>query len=69
MWFEGGWTGSDNSVLCSIVDSPMGPFNLIGMLLLQNPNIAKGGGHHSGIQITGADVYFIVYHRHPLNPH
>jgi beta-xylosidase len=67
MWSEGGWTGPDYSVAYAIGDSPAGPFNRIGKILQQDPNIATGAGHHSVIQIPGTDEYYIVYHRRPLN--
>lgn len=67
MWSEGGWTGPDYSVAYAISDSPFGPFERIGKILEQDPNIGTGAGHHSVIQIPGTEEYYIVYHRHPLN--
>lgn len=67
MWSEGGWKGPDYCVAYAIGDSPVGPFNRIGKILQQDPNIATGAGHHSVIQIPGTDEYYIVYHRRPLN--
>lgn len=66
MWSEGGWTGPDYSVAYAIADSPFGPFKRIGKILKQDPDVATGAGHHSVIQIPGADEYYIVYHRRPL---
>ena len=66
MWSEGGWTGPDYCVAYAIADSPLGPFNRIGKILEQNPEVATGAGHHSVIQLPGKDQYYIVYHRHPL---
>lgn len=66
MWSEGGWTGPDYSVAYAIADSPLGPFERIGKILQQDPNIATGAGHHSVIQVPGQDQYYIVYHRRPL---
>lgn len=67
MWSEGGWTGPDYSVAYSISNSPFGPFERIGKILEQNPEIATGAGHHSVMNIPGTDSYYIVYHRRPLN--
>ncbi len=67
MWSEGGWTGPDYSVAYAISDSPYGPFKRVGKILKQDPAIATGAGHHSVINIPGTDIYYIVYHRRPLN--
>lgn len=66
MWSEGGWGGPHYSVAYAIADSPMGPFNRIGKILQQDPEVATGAGHHSVIQVPGKDEYYIVYHRRPL---
>lgn len=66
MWSEGGWTGPDYSVAYAIADSPFGPFQRIGKILKQDPNVATGAGHHSVIHIPNTDEYYIVYHRRPL---
>lgn len=67
MWSEGGWTGPDYSVAYAMADSPFGPFKRIGKILQQNAAIATGAGHHSIIKIPGKDIWYIVYHRRPLN--
>lgn len=66
MWSEGGWTGPNYSVAYAIADSPLGPFKRIAKILQQDPKIATGAGHHSVIKLSGADTWFIVYHRRPL---
>jgi beta-xylosidase len=66
MWSEGGWTGPNYSVAYAIADSPLGPFQRLGKILQQDPNVATGAGHHSVIKLPGKDVYYIVYHRRPL---
>lgn len=66
MWSEGGWGGPDYSVAYAIADSPTGPFQRIGKILQQDPEVATGAGHHSVIQVPGKDEYYIVYHRRPL---
>ena len=67
MWSEGGWTGPNYRVAYAIADSPLGPFERIGTILQQDPEIATGAGHHSVIQIPGTEDYYIVYHRRPLD--
>jgi beta-xylosidase len=69
MWSEGGWQGPNYSVAYAISDSPLGPFNRIGKILQQDPEIATGAGHHSVIQIPDTDEWYIVYHRRPLGEH
>ena len=67
MWSEGGWTGPDYCVAYAVSDNPMGPFKRVGKILQQDPDIARGAGHHSVIAIPGKDKYYIVYHRRPLS--
>ncbi|MCC5930271.1 MAG: glycoside hydrolase family 43 protein [Cyclobacteriaceae bacterium] len=67
MWSEGGWTGPDYSVAYAIGDSPFGPFERIGKVLEQDPEIATGAGHHSVINIPDTDDWYIIYHRRPLD--
>ena len=66
MWSEGGWTGPDYSVAYAIADSPFGPFERLGKILQQDPEVATGAGHHSVIQVPGTEEYYIIYHRRPL---
>ncbi len=66
MWSEGGWTGPDYSVAYAIADSPLGPFKRIDKILQQNPDIARGAGHHSVIGPLNKKDWFIIYHRRPL---
>ncbi len=66
MWSEGGWTGPDYSVAYAIADSPVGPFKRIDKILKQDPQIATGAGHHSILQVSQKDKWYIVYHRRPL---
>lgn len=66
MWSEGGWTGPDYRVAYAVSDSPLGPFERMGTILQQDPDIATGAGHHSVLPI-GDDEWIIVYHRRPLN--
>ncbi|GAB3930616.1 glycoside hydrolase family 43 protein [Mucilaginibacter myungsuensis] len=66
MWSEGGWTGPDYKVAYAIADSPFGPFQRLETVLQQDPEIAKGAGHHSVIHSAKDDKYYIVYHRRPL---
>src|SRR5690606_21237462 len=66
MWSEGGWTGPDYKVAYAIADSPFGPFERIGTILEQDPEIAVGAGHNSVIKVPNEDAYYIVYHRRPI---
>jgi beta-xylosidase len=66
MWSEGGWGGANYQVAYAIADSPFGPFERIGVVLKQDPEIGTGAGHHSLINIPGTDEWYIVYHRRPL---
>ncbi len=66
MWSEGGWGGPHYKVAYAISESPFGPFERIGTILEQDPNIATGAGHHSVIKVPNEDKYYIVYHRRPL---
>ena len=65
MWSEGGWTGPDYSVAYAVADSPTGPFERVGKILQQDPEIATGAGHHSVIHVAKDDTWYIVYHRRP----
>ena len=66
MWSEGGWTGPNYAVAYAIGSSPAGPFERVGKILQQDPNVATGAGHHSVLHVPGADRWYIVYHRRPL---
>ena len=67
MWSEGGWTGPDYSVAYAIADSPFGPFERIGKILMQDSTIATGAGHHSIMHDPMGNHWYLVYHRRPLN--
>jgi beta-xylosidase len=67
MWSEGGWTGPDYSVAYAVADNPFGPFERVGKILEQDSTIATGAGHHSIMHNTKKDLWYIVYHRRPLN--
>lgn len=66
MWSEGGWGGPDYRVAYAIADSPLGPFERIGVVLEQDSSVATGAGHHSVIEVPETDEWYIVYHRRPL---
>lgn len=66
MWSEGGWGGPNYRVAYAISDSPYGPFERIGVILQQDPDVATGAGHHSVIHNEKTGQYYIVYHRRPL---
>jgi beta-xylosidase len=67
MWSEGGWGGPHYRVAYAMGDSPVGPFERIGIILQQDSTIARGAGHHSVITIPDTDEHYIVYHRRPLD--
>lgn len=66
MWSEGDWGNSTYGVAYAKGASPTGPFTPGGKILMTDPTIAKGPGHHSVLHIPGTDDFYIVYHRHPL---
>lgn len=66
MWSEGEWTGPDYRVAYARGSSPVGPFTGGGVILRQDPRIARGAGHHSVTQVPGRDQWIIAYHRRPL---
>jgi beta-xylosidase len=66
MWSEGGWGGPDYSVAYAVADSPFGPFERVGKILQQDSTVATGAGHHSIIHNVAKDLWYIVYHRRPL---
>ncbi len=66
MWAEGGWGEPGYSVAYAIADSPVGPFKRVAKILQQDPAVATSAGHHGFLQIPGADEWYIVYHRRPL---
>ncbi|WP_298652527.1 glycoside hydrolase family 43 protein [uncultured Proteiniphilum sp.] len=65
MWSEGGWGGPNYKAAYAIADHPLGPFERIGTILEQDPEIATGAGHHSIIHNPKSDDWYIVYHRRP----
>jgi beta-xylosidase len=67
MWSEGGWGGPNYRVAYAIADTPLGPFERIGTILEQDPEVATGAGHHSVVHNPKSDNWYIVYHRRPLN--
>ncbi len=63
MWSEGSFTNATYNVAYSISDSPFGPFERRGTILLKDESIGSGAGHHSVINIPGTDDWYIFYHR------
>lgn len=66
MWSEGGWTGPDYAVSYSMSNSPLGPFERKAEILRQDLAVATGSGHNGVINVPDTDIWYIVYHRHPL---
>lgn len=67
MWSEGGWGGPNYKVAYAIADSPFGPWDRVGVVLEQDPEVATGAGHHSLINVPDTDDWYIIYHRRPLS--
>ncbi|KAG5977431.1 hypothetical protein E4U55_006765 [Claviceps digitariae] len=65
-WSEGGWGGPDYAVSYAMSGSPTGPFRRVAQILQQDAAVATGSGHNGVIHVPGTDIYYIVYHRHPL---
>ncbi|KAH6609555.1 glycoside hydrolase [Trichoderma cornu-damae] len=65
-WSEGGWTGPDYAVSYGMSSSPLGPFDRIAKILQQDEAVATGSGHNAVIQVPDTDIYYMLYHRHPL---
>lgn len=63
MWSEGGFTNATYNVAYAISDSPFGPFERRGTVLLKDESIGSGAGHHSLVNIPGTDDWYIFYHR------
>lgn len=66
MWSEGNWTDETYKVAYAIADTPFGPFDKKETILVADPAVATGAGHHSVINIPNTDEWYIVYHRRPI---
>jgi beta-xylosidase len=66
MWSEGGWGTASYRVAYAIADSPVGPFERVGVVLESDSTVATGAGHNSVINKPGSDDWYIVYHRRPI---
>ena len=66
MWSEGGWTNGTYKVAYAVSDNVLGPFERKATILEADETIATGAGHHSIINISGTDEWYIVYHRRPI---
>jgi beta-xylosidase len=67
MWSEGGWGNPDYRVAYAIADNPLGPFERIGTILGQDPEVGTSAGHHSIFHNPRSDDWYIIYHRRPIN--
>ncbi|KAL7908997.1 glycoside hydrolase family 43 protein [Trichoderma velutinum] len=65
-WSEGGWGGPDYAVSYGMSSSPLGPFDRIAKILQQDEAVATGSGHNAVIHVPDTDIYYMLYHRHPL---
>jgi beta-xylosidase len=67
MWSEGGWGDHTYGAAYGISDNPYGPFDYKGKILESDPEVGKGAGHHSVLQLPGTDDEWVIcYHRRPL---
>lgn len=66
MWSEGLWFAGNYRAAYGIADSPYGPFERIGNILVSDDKVASGPGHHSLIQSPNTGQMYIVYHRKPI---
>jgi beta-xylosidase len=67
MWSEGDWGNDTYLAAYGVADNPFGPFRQSGKVLENHPEIAKGAGHHSVLQLPGTDDEWVIcYHRRPL---
>ena len=66
MWSEGGWGDSSYAVAYGRSDNPFGPFERERVILQSDPEVGKGAGHHSVLQLPNSDDWVICYHRRPL---
>ncbi|HWA82277.1 MAG TPA: glycoside hydrolase family 43 protein [Fimbriimonadaceae bacterium] len=66
MWSEGSWGDSSYAVAYAKSSSPLGPFVRKGRVLWGDPEVGQGAGHHSVLNIPGADDWYICYHRRPI---
>ncbi len=66
MWSEGGWGEESYSVAYGISESPLGPFERVGVVLRSDPAVGTSAGHHSVLRLPGSNQHIIAYHRRPL---
>ena len=66
MYSSGGWVNDTYCVKYCTAPSPFGPFEFKGVILSSQCPIATGAGHHSVLNITGTDDWYICYHRRPI---
>jgi hypothetical protein len=60
---NGRWYDSSYNVQYSTSNSPLGPWTYRGQILSSNSE-DTGPGHHSFLQYSGTDDWYVVYHRH-----
>lgn len=63
MWSENGYGDPTYQVSYGISDSPLGPFDVRGVILQQEPTVGVATGHSSVLNMPGTDDWYIVYHR------
>jgi large repetitive protein len=64
MWSEHDTRSVTYQVAYGRAQSPLGPFNRIGVILQEDPTLGiLATGHNSILSIPGRDEYYMVYHR------
>lgn len=63
MWSENGYGDPTYQVSYGTANSPLGPFEVKGTILQQDPKVAVATGHNSVLNLPGTDDWYIVYHR------
>jgi len=62
-WSNGEYGNDSYGAWYCSSDSPLGPFDTAGPLLVSQPPVAEGPGHHGFIYYPPADEWLAVYHR------
>lgn len=62
-WSENGYGDATYQVSYGTSDSPLGPFEVRGVILQQKPEVAVATGHNSVLNMPGTDEWYIFYHR------
>ena len=67
MWSKGAYGNASYGALYCSSDSPLGPFDTDSPLLVSQPPVAEGPGHHGYLYYEPLDQWLAVYHRRYLD--